>query len=43
MVIRPQEAPILTSQFAQEVPDQTELIYQYVRRNAMQACMKNEA
>ena len=35
--IRPEQQPIPTSQFAQDVPDQTEMIHQKNRKNAMQA------
>ena len=35
--IRPQQPPILTSQIAQEVLEQTEMIHQDVRKNTMQA------
>ena len=38
--VRPQQAPISTSQVAQDVLDQTEMIYQDVRKNAMQAYIK---
>ena len=41
--VRPQQVPIPTSQIAQNVVDQTEMIYQDVRRNAMQAFIKNKA
>ena len=35
--IRPQEQPFPTSQIAQDILDQTEIIHQGVRKNAMQA------
>ena len=38
--IRPQHQPILTSQIAQEVLEQTEMIHQDVRKNTMQAYIK---
>ena len=38
--IHPQQAPIPSSQIAQDVLDQTEMIYQDARKNAMQAYMK---
>ena len=38
--IRPQQQPIPTSQIAQDVLDQTEMIHQDVRKNAMQAYIK---
>ena len=38
--ILPQQQPIPTSQISQDILDQTEMIYQNVRRNAMQAYMK---
>ena len=41
--IRPQQQPIPTSQIAQDVLDQTEMILQDVRKNAMQAYIKYEA
>ena len=41
--IRPQHQPILTSQNAQDVLDQSDMIYQDVRRNAMQAYIKYKA
>ena len=37
MGIRPQQQPIPTLQIARDVPDQTEMIHQDVRKNAMQA------
>ena len=37
MRIRPRQAPISTSQNAQDVLDQTQTVYQDVRRKAMQA------
>ena len=43
MGIRPQQASILTSQFAQDVFDQTDMIYQGVRRYAMQAYIEYKA
>ena len=41
--IRPQQQPIPSSQIAQDVLDQTEMIHQDVRKNAMQAYIKYEA
>ena len=41
--IRPQQQPIPTSQIAQDVLHQTEMIYQDVRKNAMQAHIKYKA
>ena len=41
--IRPQQQLIPTSQIAQEVLEQTEMIYQDVRKNTMQAYIKNKA
>ena len=41
--IRPQKQPIPTSQIAQDVLDQTEMIHQDVRKNAMQAYIKYKA
>ena len=41
--IRPEQATIPTSQIAQGVLDQTQMIYQEVRRNTMQAYIKYEA
>ena len=41
--IRPQQQPIPTSQIAQEVLEQTEMIHQDVRKNIMQACIKYKA
>ena len=41
--IRPQQQPIPTSQIAQEVLQQTEMIYQDVRKNTMQAYIKYKA
>ena len=38
--VRPQQQPILTSQFAQDVLDQTEMIHQDVRKKAMQTYIK---
>ena len=43
MEYSPHQAPIPTSQFVQVVLDQTETIYQDVRRNAMQAYIKHKA
>ena len=40
MEFRPQQQPIPTSQIAQDVLDQTEMIHQDVRKNAMQAYIK---
>ena len=40
---RPQQQPIHTSQIAQDVLDQTEMIHQDVRKNAMQAYIKYKA
>ena len=41
--IRPQRQPIPTSQIAQDVLDQTEMIHQDVRKNTMQAYIKYKA
>ena len=41
--IRPQQQPIPTSQIAQDVLDQTEMIHQDARKNAMQAYIKYKA
>ena len=41
--IRPQQQPIPTSQIAQDVLKQTEMIHQDVRKNAMQAYIKYKA
>ena len=41
--IRPQQQPIPTSQIAQDILEQTEMIYQDVRRNTMQAYIKYKA
>ena len=38
--VSPQQQPILTSQIAQGVLEQTEMIHQDVRKNAMQAYIK---
>ena len=43
MGIQPQQQPILTSQTAQDVLAQTEMIHQDVRKNAMQAYIKYKA
>ena len=40
MGIRPQDAPIPTSQNSRDVLDQKQMIYQDVRRNAMQTYIK---
>ena len=40
MGTRPQQAPISTAQTAQDNLDQTQTIYQDVRKNAMQAHIK---
>ena len=40
LVVRPQKAPISTSQFSQDVSDQSEMIYLDVRKNAIQAYIK---
>ena len=40
MVIRPQQIPIATLQIAQEFLEQTEMIYQDGRKNAIQAYIK---
>ena len=40
---RPQQQPIPTSQIAQEVLEQTEMIHQEVRKNIMQAYIKYKA
>ena len=39
----PQQQPITTSQIVQDVLDQAEMIHQNVRKNAMQAYIKNKA
>ena len=41
--IHPQQQPIPTSQIAQDVLEQTEMIHQDVRKNAMQAYIKYKA
>ena len=41
--IRPQRQPIPTSQIAQNILEQTEMIYQDVRKNTMQAYIKYKA
>ena len=41
--IRPQQQPIPTSQISQDVLEQTEMIHQDVRRNTMQAYIKDRA
>ena len=41
--IRPQQQPVPTSQIAQDVLDQTEIIHQDVRKNTMQAYIKYKA
>ena len=41
--IRPQQQPIPTSQIAQDILDQTEMIHQDVRKNTMQAYIKYKA
>ena len=41
--IRPQQQPIPTSQIAQDILDQTELIHQDVRKNTMQAYINYKA
>ena len=43
MGIRPQKIPSPDPEIAQEVIEQTELIFQDVRRNAMQAYIKYKA
>ena len=43
MGIRPQQQPIPTSQIAQEVLEQTEMIHQDVLKNTMQAYIKYKA
>ena len=43
MGIRPQKIPPLDSQIAHEVLEQTETIFQDVRKNAMQAYIKYKA
>ena len=43
MGLRPQQQPIPTSQFAQDVLDQAELINQDVLKNATQADIKQKA
>ena len=40
--IRPQQQPIPTSKIAQDVLEQTEMIHQVVRKNTMQAYIKNK-
>ena len=42
MRMRPREAPIPTSQMTQDIVDQTQMIYQDVRKNVMQAYIKNK-
>ena len=37
MGVRPQQAPIPTSQIAQFVPNKTHMIYQDIHRNGIQA------
>ena len=41
--IRPQQQPVPTSQIAQDILEQTELIHQDVRKNTMQAYIKYKA
>ena len=41
--IRPQQQPIPTSQIAQDILEQTEMIHQDVRKNTMQAYIKYKA
>ena len=43
MELRPQQARIPTSQTVLDVPVQTQMIYQDVRRNSMQAYIKSKA
>ena len=43
VIFRPQQAPIPASQTARDVLDQTKMIYQDVRRNAMQAYVIQKA
>ena len=43
MSIRPQKIPSPDSEIAKDVLEQTELIFQDVRRKAMQAYIKNKA
>ena len=43
MVIRPQKIPSPDSQIAQDVLEQTEIIFQDVRKNVMQAYIKDKA
>ena len=43
MGVRPQKIPSLDSQIAQGVLQQTEMIFQDVRKNAMQAYIKYKA
>ena len=43
MRIRPQQRPILTSQIAREVLEQTEMIHQDLRKNIMRAYIKYKA
>ena len=40
LAVRPQRVPVPISQIARDVLDQTQMIYQDVRRNAMQAYIK---
>ena len=42
LVVRPQQKSIPTSQIAQEILEQTEMIHQDVRKNTMQAYIKNK-
>ena len=41
--LRPQQAPFPTSQIAQDILDQTQMIHRDVRRKAMQAYIKHKA
>ena len=43
MGFRPQKIPPPDSQIAQDVLEQSEIIFQDVRKNAMQACIKYKA
>ena len=43
MGIRPQHQTILTSQIAQDVLDQADVVYQDIRKNAMQAYINYKA
>ena len=43
MGIRPQKSPSLNSDFAQDLLEQTEIIFEDVRRSSMQAYIKYKA